>query len=71
MPTSTTTVDYYGIRLECEYDWDHYRAQTYWEPAEGGFECITKVMHHGEDIMELLSDIVIEGLETKIQERDE
>ena len=68
MPTSTTTVDYYGISLDCEYDWDHYQPSTYWEPAEGGFECITKVMLHGEDIMELLSDSVIEGLELKIQE---
>ena len=68
MATSTTNVDYYGISLDCEFEWSPYRPQTYWDPAEGGFECITKVMHHGEDIMELLSDSVIEGLEIKIQE---
>lgn len=68
MPTSIKTLDYYGIELDCEYDWDYYSPGTYFDPPEGGFECITKVIHNGEDIMDILSDRVIEELERKIQE---
>jgi hypothetical protein len=67
MPTSTKKVDYYGITLDCEYDWDHYTPQTYDHPAEGGFECITRVYHNGEDIMDLLAESIINELELKIQ----
>jgi hypothetical protein len=68
MPTSTKRLDYYGISLDCEYDWDYYTPSTYDHPAEGGFEGITKVIHQGEDIMDLLSEAIIEDLELKINE---
>ena len=70
MPTSTTTITMCGIDLDCEFDWDEYRPQTHWEPAEGGFDCITKVFHNGEDIMELLSESMIDELETMIKEKE-
>ena len=70
MPTSTTRITMCGIDLDCEFDWDEYRPQTYWEPAEGGFQYITKVFHNGEDIIELLSESIIDELETMIKEKE-
>jgi hypothetical protein len=70
MPTSTTTLYLDGIAFEVEFDWSEYEAETYYTPEAGGFECINKVIHQGEDIIDFLSSTTIEQLETKIIDHD-
>lgn len=52
--TKALNITYHGVPLTVVGTFAPYRPATYWQPAEGGEFEIDEVLHHDEDISDLL-----------------
>ncbi len=63
MKTYEIYIDYNGIELFINYDWADGYPETLETPEEfSDVENINKVIHNGEDIIDMLSDEIVEEI---------
>jgi len=63
MKTYETYIEYNGIELYIKYDWvDGYPATLETPEEHPDVEYVNEVIHNGEDIIDMLSDEIIEEI---------
>lgn len=64
----TTELDYLGVTLKIEYEYEPEDKGDYYNPPEGGYVSIEDVFVKGVSVVDIMDPKIIENLQDKLLE---